>query len=93
MKTTGQLIPFIIGCVSASQVIKRLILFAYSKKYPDWVDTQLELGDGENGPLIFKIVKRNRGDDSEEEVTREDHFGNDVFESADARMHIQSQSA
>ncbi|KAJ5371661.1 hypothetical protein N7517_003667 [Penicillium concentricum] len=60
MKTTGQLIPFIIGC-----------------KYPDWVDTELELEDGENGPLIFKIVKRNRGDDSEEDATREDHIGND----------------
>jgi hypothetical protein len=29
--TTGQLIPFIIGCVSASQVIKKLMLLAWSK--------------------------------------------------------------
>ncbi|KAB5528056.1 hypothetical protein GE09DRAFT_1207438 [Coniochaeta sp. 2T2.1] len=56
--STGQLIPFIIGCVSASQVSKKLILLALGKKYPDWVDTELEIQDGPGGPLIWKIVRR-----------------------------------
>ena len=31
ISTTGQLIPFIIGCVSASQVVKKLVLLAFAK--------------------------------------------------------------
>ncbi|OIW26914.1 hypothetical protein CONLIGDRAFT_707535 [Coniochaeta ligniaria NRRL 30616] len=60
--STGQLIPFIIGCVSASQVVKKLILLALGKKYPDWADTELEIQDGPSGPLIWKIVRRGHGD-------------------------------
>ncbi|CAI7591962.1 unnamed protein product [Penicillium glandicola] len=92
LQTTGQLIPFIIGCVSASQVIKRLMLFAWAKKYPDWVDTELELEDGADGPTIFKIVKKDRGDDSEQEITRNDHSGNDQFERPIATMQTRRQS-
>ena len=29
--STGQLIPFIIGCVSASQILKKIVLVALSK--------------------------------------------------------------
>ncbi|KAK1767226.1 hypothetical protein QBC33DRAFT_515387 [Phialemonium atrogriseum] len=43
--STGQLIPFVIGC-----------------RYPDWVDTELEIQDGADGPLIWEIVKRSGGD-------------------------------
>ncbi|KAJ5157230.1 uncharacterized protein N7482_008330 [Penicillium canariense] len=49
INTTGQLIPFIIGC-----------------KYPDWADTRLKVEDGENGPRLLKIVKRNEAEDSGE---------------------------
>ncbi|KGO42697.1 hypothetical protein PEX1_057310 [Penicillium expansum] len=92
IQTTGQLIPFVIGCVSASQVIKRLMLFAWAKKYPDWADTRLELGDGADGPIIFKIVKMNQGNDSEEEVPRDDDMGNDQFERPISIMQIRRQS-
>ena len=84
--STGQLIPFIIGCVSASQVLKKVILLALGKvgfiffsrgssgrthltlytradmtdrqKYPDWVDTDLEILNDIDGPRIWEIVKR-----------------------------------
>ncbi|CAI7669197.1 unnamed protein product [Penicillium discolor] len=75
IQTTGQLIPFVIGC-----------------KYPDWANTRLEVGDGVDGPVIFKIVKMNKGDDSEEEATKDDHIGNGQFERPIARMHIRRQS-
>ncbi|KAH7007714.1 hypothetical protein EDB80DRAFT_843229 [Ilyonectria destructans] len=48
--TTGQLIPFIMGC-----------------KYPGWADVKLEVEDGVDGPVIFKIGKKEggiKGDDN-----------------------------
>ncbi|KAJ5548425.1 hypothetical protein N7513_005659 [Penicillium frequentans] len=65
INTTGQLIPFIIGCVTSLQVIKRIMLFAWAKKYPDWADTQLRFRDGANGFTLFEIVKRNENEDAE----------------------------
>ncbi|KAJ5394917.1 uncharacterized protein N7487_009220 [Penicillium crustosum] len=75
IQTTGQLIPFVIGC-----------------KYRDWADTRLELGDGIDRPVIFKIVKMNKGDDSEEESTKDKPIGNDQFERPIATMHMRRQS-
>ncbi|KAH6627253.1 hypothetical protein B0J18DRAFT_478269 [Chaetomium sp. MPI-SDFR-AT-0129] len=54
--STGQLIPFIIGVVSAAQVLKKLVLLALSKKYPDWAETQLEIHQFGH-ELTFQFVK------------------------------------
>ncbi|KAK3379136.1 hypothetical protein B0T24DRAFT_145958 [Lasiosphaeria ovina] len=59
--STGQLIPFIIGCVSASQILKKIILLALSKKYPEWVDVQLNVEIGVNGPVVLGIDKPSGG--------------------------------
>ncbi|KAH6632564.1 hypothetical protein F5144DRAFT_255266 [Chaetomium tenue] len=56
--STGQLIPFIIGCVSASHALKKVLLLALGKKYPDWANTHLEVQDDKDGPVIFRIVKQ-----------------------------------
>ncbi|KAK4201693.1 hypothetical protein QBC40DRAFT_170912 [Triangularia verruculosa] len=53
--STGQLIPFVMGCVSASQVMKKVTLLALGRKYPDWVDTELEIQDSVDGPRIGAI--------------------------------------
>ncbi|KAK4140163.1 uncharacterized protein C8A04DRAFT_40107 [Dichotomopilus funicola] len=55
--STGQLIPFIIGVVSASQVLKRIALLALARKYPDWAETQLEIHEDGNTFAFFRLVK------------------------------------
>ncbi|KAK4442756.1 hypothetical protein QBC34DRAFT_224391 [Podospora aff. communis PSN243] len=65
LDSTGQLIPFIIGCVSASQTVKKLILVVLAKIYPDWVDVELKVDIGPEGPTVLGIVKHAEGDDVE----------------------------
>ncbi|KAH6974579.1 hypothetical protein BKA56DRAFT_490409 [Ilyonectria sp. MPI-CAGE-AT-0026] len=69
IETTGQLIPFVIGVLSALQVVKKLFLLGLTKVFPDWAGVKLEVGDGVDGPAIFKIVKKNGGGDTEEGIT------------------------
>lgn len=53
---TGQLIPFVIGCVSTVQVIKKVTLLLLAKRYDDWADMTLEVSMNFAGqPVISKI--------------------------------------
>ncbi|KAI0384819.1 hypothetical protein F5Y04DRAFT_221738 [Hypomontagnella monticulosa] len=54
--STGQLVPFVIGCVSAAQVLKKVVLLGLAKKYEDWADTTLEVSmDLSSKQEIFRI--------------------------------------
>ncbi|CAH0050645.1 unnamed protein product [Clonostachys solani] len=59
VNTTGQLIPLVVGCISAADTFKSLMLVLLGNKYPSWKHTTLEV---ENryiiGPASFRITKR-----------------------------------
>ncbi|KAF9871306.1 hypothetical protein CkaCkLH20_11227 [Colletotrichum karsti] len=55
IKTTGQLIPFIIGCVSTCQVLKQVGLIGLRKLFPDWANYELEAAYTARGGIKFHI--------------------------------------
>ncbi|KAF0327044.1 hypothetical protein GQ607_005808 [Colletotrichum asianum] len=62
IKTTGQLIPFIIGCVSTCQVLKQVALIGLRKMFPDWASYELEAAYTARGGVKFHINHSPRDD-------------------------------
>ncbi|KAI8286410.1 hypothetical protein K4K60_000434 [Colletotrichum sp. SAR11_57] len=63
IKTTGQLIPFIIGCVSTCQVLKQVALIGLRKMFPDWASYELEAAYTARGGIKFHINHSARDDE------------------------------
>ncbi|KAF4823803.1 hypothetical protein CGCSCA5_v001673 [Colletotrichum siamense] len=63
IKTTGQLIPFIIGCVSTCQVLKQVALIGLRKMFPDWASYELEAAYTARGGIKFHINHSPRDDE------------------------------
>ncbi|KAH9236425.1 hypothetical protein K456DRAFT_1723162, partial [Colletotrichum gloeosporioides 23] len=63
IKTTGQLIPFIIGCVSTCQVLKQVALIGLRKMFPDWASYELEAAYTARGGIKFHINHNPRDDE------------------------------
>ncbi|KAF7559907.1 hypothetical protein G7046_g4233 [Stylonectria norvegica] len=73
--TTGQLLPFIVGCVSMSRVSKRVVLKGMQKLYPEWANTRWEGHLSADGVVKFKISKKENqtplgGGEQEEGIIR-----------------------
>jgi hypothetical protein len=62
-------------CPPPSRFSRSLQQLTSKQKYPDWADVKLEVDGGMNGPVIFKIVRREEGDDPEEGITGDDNMG------------------
>ncbi|KAI1780855.1 hypothetical protein F4818DRAFT_397069 [Hypoxylon cercidicola] len=60
INNTGQLIPFVIGCVSTSQVMKNVVLLWLDKKYDDGTDWTLEASVDPMGNIEITKVRNTR---------------------------------
>ncbi|KAJ9157760.1 hypothetical protein NKR23_g394 [Pleurostoma richardsiae] len=45
INTTGQLIPFVIGCTTTAQVAKNVVIAVIKKAYPEWAKTKVIIKD------------------------------------------------